>query len=41
MKRTIERWRFRPARSNGKAAACWAQQTIIFQRGPDSPFALY
>ena len=39
-KRAITDWKFRPARKNGQAVACWVQQTIKFNRGSTSPFML-
>jgi len=40
-KDAIQRWRFRPARRNGKSVACWVQQDFRFMRGSTSPFSLY
>ncbi len=36
----IAKWRFRPAKKNGKPVNCWVQQTIKYQRGSHSPFSL-
>ncbi len=36
----IEKWRFKPAKKNGKAVNCWVQQTIKYNRGSTSPFSL-
>lgn len=39
-KEAIGRWRFKPAKKNGEAVACWVQQTVQFSQGSTSPFTL-
>lgn len=37
---SVKDWRFRPARKNGKAVACWIQQPMVFNESSTSPFSL-
>jgi len=36
----VRKWRFRPAKKNGKPVNCWVQQTVRYNRGSTSPFTL-
>ncbi len=36
----VGKWRFRPAKKNGRPVNCWVQQTIKYNRGSTSPFSL-
>jgi len=39
-KEAIAKWRFKPAKRNGKPVNCWVQQTVIYNRASTSPFTL-